>query len=320
MRAEPTVNRAVLSPCKNVENPDCAVSIIPETDSMLFVDMYNVAAEGSGLRSFEVKQDGIVLARSPLTAKTMITTEPMQVKKGIPVYMSSGKYGLIFYGAGLKYDTVSPDAVPGIQGGGKKTTGARGNKKHKRLSRYKSCKRRPGTLRDAVSRPGRIVVFDVCGTINLTERLKIGNSNITILGQTAPGQGITIAGTDVLIAADNVIVRYLRVRPGDSVEGEWDCLGGAHINDIVLDHCSVSWGIDELMSLYGGLNPDGADTGNYTISNCLISESLRLSNHYKGAHGYGAIWGGTNTSYYNNIIAHHDSRNPRLASNVAILS
>ena len=125
----------------------------------------------------------------------------------------------------------------------------------------------------------------------MTERLKIGNSNITILGQTAPGQGITIAGTDVLIAADNVIVRYLRVRPGDSVEGEWDCLGGAHINDIVLDHCSVSWGIDELMSLYGGLNPDGADTGNYTISNCLISESLRLSNHYKGAHGYGAIWG-----------------------------
>ena len=312
------VNRAVLSPCKNVENPDCAVSIIPETDSMLFVDMYNVAAEGSGLRSFEVKQDGIVLGSITLDGKTMITTEPMQVKKGIPVYIYvTGKYGLIFYGAGLKYDTVSPDAVPGIQGGGKKTTGARGNKNISVYHVTSLANDGPGTLRDAVSRPGRIVVFDVCGTINLTERLKIGNSNITILGQTAPGQGITIAGTDVLIAADNVIVRYLRVRPGDSVEGEWDCLGGAHINDIVLDHCSVSWGIDELMSLYGGLNPDGADTGNYTISNCLISESLRLSNHYKGAHGYGAIWGGTNTSYYNNIIAHHDSRNPRLASNVS---
>lgn len=76
----------------------------------------------------------------------------------------------------------------------------------------------------------------------MTERLKIGNSNITILGQTAPGQGITIAGTDVLIAADNVIVRYLRVRPGDSVEGEWDCLGGAHINDIVLDHWQCQLG------------------------------------------------------------------------------
>lgn len=310
-------NRAVLSPCKNVENPDCGVSIIPETDSMLFVDMYNVAAEGSEPRNFEVKQDGKVLGSFTLDGKTMITTEPMQVKKGIPVYIYvTGKYGLIFYGAGLKYESESPDAVPGIQGGGKKTTGARGSKN---ISVYHVTSLEndgPGTLRDAVSRPGRIVVFDVCGTINLTERLKIGNSNITILGQTAPGQGITIAGTDVLIAADNVIIRYLRVRPGDSVEGEWDCLGGAYINNIVLDHCSVSWGIDELMSLYGGVNSNGVDTGNYTISNCLISESLRLSNHYKGAHGYGAIWGGTNTSYYNNIIAHHDSRNPRLASNV----
>lgn len=222
------VNRAVLSPCKNVENPDCGVSIIPETDSMLFVDMYNVAAEGSGLRSFEVKQDGKVLGSFTLDGKTMITTEPMQVKKGIPVYIYvTGKYGLLFYGAGLTYDSVSPDAVPGIQGGGKKTTGARGSKNISVYHVTSLANDGPGTLRDAVSRPGRIVVFDVCGTINLTERLKIGNSNITILGQTAPGQGITVAGTDVLIAADNVIIRYLRVRPGDSVEGEWDCLGGS---------------------------------------------------------------------------------------------
>jgi len=212
-------------------------------------------------------------------------------------------------------------AFPGAEGGGKYSKGARGILADGgSISVYHVTNLNDsgeGSFRDAVSKPGRIVVFDLSGTIELKSQVQI-TSNITVLGQTAPGDGITISGGDVITVdgAKNIILRYLKIRPTDKNGGEPDGLGGRFGTNIIFDHCSVSWCVDELLTLYGGpisLSSDSAPVGNHlTIQNTIGSESLRMSNHAKGAHGYGAIWGGTNASYVYNLLAHHDSRSPRL--------
>lgn len=173
-----------------------------------------------------------------------------------------------------------------------------------------------GTLRDALSREGRVVVFDVGGIINVPDTLYINNSNITILGQTAPGDGITLTGGDLRMAngVKNIIIRYMRIRPTDDTGNEVDALGGQWNTDIIFDHCSASWCIDECLTLYAGSAEDStyAQGKRLTVQNTISSESLRMSNHFKGAHGYGAIIGGTNATYWRNLFAHHDSRSPRL--------
>lgn len=143
-----------------------------------------------------------------------------------------------------------------------------------------------GTLRHAVKQKGaRIIVFDVAGTIYLKSDLKISNDYITIAGQTAPGQGICIADYPVIISANDVILRYLRFRVGtESIAngGEPDGLGGMDRKNIIVDHCSISWSVDECLSVYGSENT--------TVQWCIVSESLRSSGHSKGVHGYGGNW------------------------------
>ena len=107
-------------------------------------------------------------------------------------------------------------------------------------------------------------------------------------------------------------MRYLRVRPTDQNGGEPDGIGGRWNHNIIVDHCSVSWSVDEGLTLYAGSSEDRTQGGNLTIQNTIGAESLKMSNHFKGSHGYGAIWGGTNSSYHHNLLAHHDSRSPRL--------
>lgn len=167
-----------------------------------------------------------------------------------------------------------------------------------------------GTLRSAVSSGKRTVVFAVGGQINLTRKLEISNSDLTIAGQSAPGDGITIAGYPVFIKGSNIILRYLRFRMGDQnidkdnfVADDGDALGGKDGKDIMVDHCSISWSTDECASF--------SRVENFTLQYCIISESLKKSSHPKGNHGYGGIWGGKNASYHHNLLAHHDSRNPR---------
>lgn len=226
-------------------------------------------------------------------------------------------------------------AFPGAEGGGKYTRGARAVLDNAALpdptenpDTHEIPARRPetmevyhvtslesdgpGTLRDAVSREGRIIVFDVGGVIELKERLDIRNSNITILGQTAPGDGITITGRDLYIKdVSNIIIRYLRVRPTDNDGVEVDGMGGQNSSDVIIDHCSTSWCIDECLTLYAG-SSEGPNRGQrMTVQNTISSESLRMSAHFKGAHGYGAILGGKNATYWRNLFAHHDSRSPR---------
>ncbi len=209
-------------------------------------------------------------------------------------------------------------AFPGVEGGGKYTTGARGNDSIEVYHVTNLNADGEGSLKDAVSKPGRIVVFDVSGVIEIPEKLKLEQPNITILGQTAPGDGITVAGSDIGLYADNTIIRYLRVRPTDANEGEPDGLGGRWIDDIVVDHCSVSWGVDELLTVYAGSREkEGKQPAqNVSIQYCISSEALRMSSHIKGAHGYGGIAGGDNYSFHHNLMAHNDSRNPRLDRNL----
>jgi pectate lyase len=205
-------------------------------------------------------------------------------------------------------------AFPGAEGFGKYATGGRGGKTIVVSNLNDSG---PGSLREAVESKGRrIVVFAVSGTIHLVTPLSL-KADLTIAGQTAPGDGICLADRPVGLGGDNIIVRYLRFRMGDRYQNQGmidgaggdDAFGGTRRKHIIIDHCSISWSTDECFSIYAG--------DSTTLQWNLISEPLNYSYHFETGdkdfekHGYGGIWGGTHLTGHHNLFAHCTSRNPR---------
>ena len=202
---------------------------------------------------------------------------------------------------------VSMPAFPGAEGFGAQSLGGRGGKVLFVTNLNDSG---PGSLRAAVNADGRrTVIFRVSGTVSLKSNLTISKPYITIAGQTAPGDGICLKNHALSISADHVIVRYVRCRPGDNTKAESDALSISSGRDIIVDHCSACWSVDETLSA-----STGGQLGNVTVQWCIISESLHDSSHHKGPHGYGSLirggWGNGYT-FHHNLYAHHHARLPR---------
>ena len=165
----------------------------------------------------------------------------------------------------------------------------------------------PGSLREAVETPGpRTVLFKVSGTIELESGLRITEPFITIAGQTAPGDGICLKNYELYVRTNDAIIRHLRVRPGAQQPGERDAITLRSATNTIVDHCSASWAVDEVLSTTYGED--------VTVQWCLITEALHESTHHKGNHGFGGLIAGDRISYHHNYYAHNRSRNPRPAS------
>jgi len=207
-------------------------------------------------------------------------------------------------------DKTAIPAFPGAEGAGAFTPGGRGGRIFEVTHLNDNG---PGSLREAVEAEGpRIVIFRVSGIITLEKLLTISNPYLTIAGQTAPGDGICIRGQTTEINTHDVVLRYLRFRRGN-IKDRNDALGGYPVGNIIVDHCSASWGLDENLSLYRYMKkmPDGPDrkmpVENLTIQWCISSEALDLNNH-----AFGATWGGRNCSFHHNLFACNTGRNPSI--------
>ena len=205
-------------------------------------------------------------------------------------------------------------AFPGAIGGGQYSYGGRGGKVYVVTTLADSG---PGSLREACEAGGaRIIVFNVAGEIHLERPIHVVAPYITIFGQTAPGDGVVVTGQSLLIDTHDVIIRYMRFRRGAmDVAFRDDACGGNGLGNIIYDHCSASWGLDEVMSMYRHVYARQANgkgeklpTVNITIQDCIFAEGLDLYNH-----GFGASIGGHNSLFARNLFANNISRNPSIA-------
>lgn len=210
--------------------------------------------------------------------------------------------------------TATPLAFPSAEGYGRFASGGRGGRVIHVTNLNDSG---PGSLRDAVEQSGpRTVVFDVSGLITLESKLIIRKTNgdLTIAGQTAPGKGICLRKYNMgMLGATNVIIRYVRVRPGNLSGETLDGMGMASSEQCIIDHCSISWTLDEAFSSRGAKN--------ITLQRTLISEALNAAGHKKyppgTQHGYAASIGGDIGSFHHNLLAHNAGRNWSLAGGLS---
>ena len=240
-------------------------------------------------------------------------------QKAVPVVMEQMLDGKPFVPwanrpSDLRQATIP--AFPGAEGGGMYSFGGRGGKILVVTSLEDEG---PGTLREACETGGaRIIVFNVAGEIHLKRPIHLRAPYVTIAGQTAPGQGIVVTGETLEVDTHDVIIRYMRFRRGAlDVAHRNDACGGNGIGNIIYDHCSASWGLDEVMSMYRHVYARKANgygeklaCCNITIQDCIFGEGLDLYNH-----GFGASIGGYNSLFARNLFANNISRNPSIAMN-----
>lgn len=201
--------------------------------------------------------------------------------------------------------------IPGAAGFGMDTPAGRGGKVIRVTTLNDSG---PGSLRDCVTAAGpRVCVFDISGTIKLGSNLVVSNPNITIAGQTAPAPGIMLRGAALAVSASDVLVQHLAVRAGDDMEGpKPSTRDSLKVNNgarnVVIDHCSLSWALDENMETY-------KDWGNLTVSNTILSEGLHAPLPDPTLHSYGALihttTASSSISFVGNLFAHNRARTPR---------
>jgi hypothetical protein len=204
-------------------------------------------------------------------------------------------------------------AFPGAEGAGSHSFGGRGGKIYVVTSLEDGG---PGSFREACEAAGpRIVVFNVAGIIHLQHPLHILAPYLTIAGQSAPGDGVCIAGRTTHVDTHDVVIRHMRFRRGaTNLFDRDDCLGGNPIGNAIIDHCSASWGLDENLSMYRHMvrsKPGGEaqklPTLNLTIQWCISSEALDTYTH-----AFGGTWGGCNTTFHHNLFACNTGRNPSI--------
>lgn len=220
--------------------------------------------------------------------------------------------GLALSGQAVAAESGGQPAFPGAEGHGRLALGGRGGAVIYVTNLEDSG---PGSLRAAVGAKGsRTIVFALSGTIRLKSPLKIVHPRITIAGQTAPGDGITLADQPLVIETDDVVVRYLRSRLGDESGVQDDAITVARGSRIIIDHVSASWSIDETLSVGSRYNPPETGVYDVTVQWSLIGDSLNRSLHAKGRHGYGSLIRGGHAarfSFHHNLWANHLARMPR---------
>lgn len=195
-------------------------------------------------------------------------------------------------------------AFPGAEGFGKFTKGARAATSPTVYHVTNLNDSGTGSLRDAISQPNRIVVFDVAGVINIASRL-VFSGNITVAGQTAPGDGVVVYGNGVSFSgAKDVIVRYMRFRMGLKGDSGKDAAGIANGTDMIFDHCSFTWGLDETFSI--SWDNKGSEPGNITIQNSIIGQGIMT--HSAG----GLIQTNGGVTLYKNLYVDNKTRNPKV--------
>lgn len=240
-------------------------------------------------------------------------------EKALPIIEAEAKEGKPYIPwATRPYDLPQANipAFPGAEGGGAFSFGGRGGKVITVTNLNDSG---PGSFREACEQGGaRIVVFNVAGIIKLKSPLSVRAPYITIAGQTAPGDGVCIAGESFWIDTHDVVIRHMRFRRGETWVGRRDdAVGGNPVGNIMLDHLSTSWGLDENMSIYRHMWNDSTGksdlklgTVNITIQNSIFSEALDTWNH-----SFGATLGGENNSFMRNLWANNTGRNPSIGWN-----
>lgn len=198
-------------------------------------------------------------------------------------------------------------AFPGAWGAGMFTTGGRGGKAYLVTNLNDSG---PGSLREAIEAEGpRIVIFRVAGTIELQSDLDIVNPDITIAGQTAPGDGICLAKGTLHINTHNVIVRHIRARKG-TLDGSDDSIGGHPEHHVIVDHCSCSWSRDENISIYRHMRPSADGTTQIKDPSRYVTIQWTISSEC--FYQCGATWGGMPSTFHHNLFACNQTRNPSI--------